>query len=194
MNIYDFDGTIYDGDSCKDLIIYGLKKYPKLTLKSLNKTIKLMNDYKANLIEFEIVKESLLSFIFKIDNYEDFIDEFVNINMKKIKPWYLSQKKEDDIIITASCDLWIDKFANKLGLKNIIATKIGKNGKLITKNCKGKEKVNRFRNQFSKLIPEGSYSDSEVDIPILEIAKKAFIVEGNKIIPYKKGYNFKHKK
>ena len=194
MNIYDFDGTIYDGDSCKDLIIYGLKRYPKLTLKSLNKTIKLMKDYKANLIEFEIVKESLLSFIFKIDNYEDFIDEFVNINMKKIKPWYLSQKKEDDIIITASCDLWIDKFANKLGLKNIIATKIGKNGKLITKNCKGKEKVNRFRNQFSKLIPDSSYSDSKVDIPILEIAKKAFIVEGNKIIPYKKGYNFKHKK
>ena len=73
-----------------------------------------MKDYKANLIKFEIVKESLLSFIFKIDNYEDFIDEFVNINMKKIKPWYLSQKKEDDIIITASCDLWIDKFANKL--------------------------------------------------------------------------------
>ena len=33
MNIYDFDGTIYDGDSCRDIVKYGLKKHPILTLK-----------------------------------------------------------------------------------------------------------------------------------------------------------------
>ena len=29
MNVYDFDNTIYDGDSTKDMVIYGLKKYLK---------------------------------------------------------------------------------------------------------------------------------------------------------------------
>jgi phosphoserine phosphatase len=194
MNIYDFDGTIYNGDSCQDLIIYRLKKHTILTIKSLVKTIKLRTKYKKGLIPFEVVKESLLSFIFKIDNYELFIDNFVNTHIKKIKPWYLSQKKNNDVIISASCDLWIDKFCHKLGLKNIISTNIDKDGKLISKNCKGKEKVRRFREIFKDAIPEGSYSDSEVDKPILEIAKKAYVVEGNKVITYIKGYNFKNKK
>ena len=29
MNVYDFDDTIYNGDTNKDLIKYSLKKYPK---------------------------------------------------------------------------------------------------------------------------------------------------------------------
>ena len=30
MNVYDFDDTIYDGDTNKDIIKYALKKYPKI--------------------------------------------------------------------------------------------------------------------------------------------------------------------
>ena len=30
MNIYDFDGTLYDGDSTFDFILYSLKKHPSL--------------------------------------------------------------------------------------------------------------------------------------------------------------------
>ena len=32
QNIYDFDDTIYIGDSTKDFILYCLKKYPKTML------------------------------------------------------------------------------------------------------------------------------------------------------------------
>ena len=39
MNVYDFDDTIYDGDTNKDLLKYSLKKYPLLVIKSLLKTI-----------------------------------------------------------------------------------------------------------------------------------------------------------
>ena len=30
MNIYDFDGTLYDGDSTFDFIVFSLKKHPAL--------------------------------------------------------------------------------------------------------------------------------------------------------------------
>lgn len=194
MNIYDFDNTIYNGDSCRDLVLFGLKKYPNFTIKSLIKAKKLNKDYKNNKIPFERVKEELLSFIFKINNYPKFINEFVNTHIKKIKPWYIARKSENDIIVSASYDLWIKKFAKILGIKHVIATKVDSKGKIIGKNCKREEKVKRLKSEYKNCVFETSYSDSESDIPILEIAKKAFVVEGNKIYIYNKSYKFKNKK
>ena len=194
MNIYDFDNTIYDGDSCKDIVLYGLKKYPKIAFKSLLKARIKNKDYKKKKIEFEIVKESLLSFIFKINDYQKFINEFVKSHMKKIKPWYLSKKKKDDIIVSASYDLWINEFAKKLGVKNVIATKVNSEGKIIGKNCKREEKVRRIKESFKNRTFMEAYSDSEADLPILKLAKVAYVVEGNNIIKYKNGYKFKNNK
>ena len=33
MNVFDFDGTIYNGDSSKDFFFYCLKHYPKIRKK-----------------------------------------------------------------------------------------------------------------------------------------------------------------
>ena len=194
MNIYDFDGTIYNGDSCKDIIIYGFKKHPSLVIKSLKKANKLNHDYKNGLVEFERVKEELLSFIFKINNYPKFINDFVSSHIKKIKPWYMSRKNENDIIISASYELWISAFARRLGIKYVIATRTDSDGKILGKNCKKEEKVNRIRSIFPNANILCSYSDSSSDIPMLEIANNAYVVEGNKLITYKKGYKFKNNK
>ena len=69
MNIYDFDGTIYNGDSCRDIIKYGLKKHPFITYRALKKAKKLNKEYENGLVSFEKVKETMLSFIFEIPNY-----------------------------------------------------------------------------------------------------------------------------
>ena len=194
MNIYDFDNTIYDGDSCKDIVMYGLRKYPRLTFKSLLKARIKNKDYKNKKIEFESVKESLLSFIFKINDYQKFINEFVKSHMIKIKPWYLSKKSKNDIIVSASYDLWINEFAKRLGIKHVIATKVSSNGKIIGKNCKREEKVRRLKEVFKNCKFTEAYSDSEADLPILKLAKVAYVVEGNNIIRYKNGYKFKNNK
>ena len=62
------------------------------------------------------------------------------------------------------------------------------------KNCKGEEKVRRLANTIPNAQIVTSYSDSESDLPILNLAKTAYVVEGNKLIPYVKGYKFKNKK
>ena len=192
MNVYDFDDTIYNGDTNKDIIKYGLKKYPKITIKALLRARKINKEYKRNLVVFERVKEEMLSFIFEIPNYPKFINDFVKEHMKNIKPWYLRNKSEHDIILSASYQLWISVFARELGVKNVIATKTDSNGKIIGHNCKNTEKVRRLQ----EMVPDLSniniaYGDSSNDIPVLDIAKNAFVVEGNKLIPYHKGYKFK---
>ena len=98
----DFDDTIYNGDTNRDILMYGFKKHPFLVLKALKKAKKLQNDYKRGVIEFERVKEAMLSFIFKIKNYPKFINDFVDSHMKNIKPWYLNRRTQNDIIISAS--------------------------------------------------------------------------------------------
>ena len=59
-------------------------------------------------------------------------------------------------------------------------------GKLISKNCKGKEKVIRYKENFNEKINE-FYSDSYSDTPLAKISNKAYMVKKNKIYDW----NFK---
>lgn len=193
MNIYDFDNTIYKGDTNKDILLYSFKKHPFKVIKALKKTKKLERDYKRGLITFERVKEAMLSFLFEIDDLDGYIEKFVSSHMKNIKPWYLSRKNDYDIVISASYELWIIPFCKKLGIRYVLATKTDKEGHIIGKNCKGEEKVKRLASTIPNAQIVTSYSDSESDLPILNLAKTAYVVEGNKLIPYTKGYKFKNK-
>ncbi len=194
MNIYDFDGTIYNGDSCRDIVKYGLMKHPFITLKALKKAKKLNKEYQNSLVSFERVKETMLSFIFEIPNYPKFINKFVLSHMKKIKPFYNSRKTQNDVIASASYELWISVFARNLGIKYVIATRTDFEGHILGKNCKGVEKVNRIRQVFPNATISCTYSDSSADIPLLEMSNVAYVVEGNKLITYKRGYKFKNNK
>lgn len=192
MNIYDFDDTIYNGDTNRDILMYGFKKHPFLVLKALKKAKKLQKDYKRGVIEFERVKEAMLSFIFKIKNYPKFINDFVDSHMKNIKPWYISRRTQNDIVISASYELWIMQFCKRLGIRYVIATKTDSEGRIIGKNCKGAEKLKRLASVIPNAVIVSAYSDSSCDIPILESARTAYVVEGNKLITYTKGYKFKN--
>lgn len=192
MNIYDFDDTIYNGDTNRDILMYGFKKHPFLVLKALKKAKKLQKDYKRGVIEFERVKEAMLSFIFEIKNYPKFINDFVDSHMKNIKPWYISRRTQNDIVISASYELWIMQFCKRLGIRYVIATKTDSDGRIIGKNCKGAEKLKRLASVIPNAVIVSAYSDSSCDIPILESARTAYVVEGNKLITYTKGYKFKN--
>lgn len=192
MNIYDFDDTIYNGDTNRDILMYGFKKHPFLVLKALKKAKKLQSDYKRGVIEFERVKEAMLSFIFQIKNYPKFINDFVDSHMKNIKPWYLNRRTQNDIIISASYELWIMQFCKRLGIRYVIATKTDSDGRIIGKNCKGAEKLKRLASVIPNAVIVSAYSDSSCDIPILEAARTAYVVEGDKLITYTKGYKFKN--
>lgn len=185
MNLYDFDDTIYDGDTTKDIILYSLKKYPSKVIKSLLKAKKLYSQYKKGQIKFKFVKEAALSFLFDIDNLNDYITKFVLSHMDRIKPYYLKQRRTDDIVISASYELWIVPFCHRLGIKNVIATRVDDYGKIIGENCKGMEKINRLRATMPNVKIDYAFSDDiKNDLPMLQYAKKGFIIKGNNILPF----------
>lgn len=186
MNIYDFDETIYDGNSLTDFLKYSFVNKPFIVILSLVKSTGLIIIYVFNKNNIEKLKSVMFSYMNKISNKVQFIENFVNQNKYKIKKWYKSNQRKDDIIISASCDFWIKPFCNSIGISNVIATKTNDKFEVIGKNCKSSEKINRLNEEYPNIDVNNAYSDSLSDTPMFEVAKKGYLVDKNKLVLFKK--------
>lgn len=182
MNIYDFDGTIYDGDSSLDFFKYCLSKNKKIILDIIPICFSLIL-YLLKFIEKEKFKSNFFRFVKRID-LDKYVDEFWKENDYKIKSFYKKNHLKSDIVISASPSFLLQPLVNKYNF-TLIATEVDKNtGKLIDKNCYGSEKVERLKEKGITKCDK-FYSDSLSDLPCALLAKKAYIVSKNKIISWK---------
>lgn len=185
MNVYDFDGTIYDGDSTLDFYLFCLRKKPLLICCVLKQVWGFIGYRfgKYNKTEF---KEVFFCFLDMLDNIDNYVDEFWNENECKIKSWYLNQHKKTDVIISASPEFLLGNVCKRIGIVNLIASDVDKTtGKFRQVNCKGDEKVRRFRQLFPQWVIENFYSDSLSDLPMAKLAKRAFFVQKNRMYLWK---------
>lgn len=180
MNVYDFDNTIYNGDSTFDFYIYCLRKHKEIfkLLPSLSKGFaKFYILKKGSKTEF---KENMYKFLQFIDTEKE-VRLFWDKHIDNIKEWYYIKQKADDVIISASPEFLLKPICKKLGIKHLIASNVSAdNGKYTGINCHGKEKVRLFKMQFNESIDK-FYSDSYSDTPLAKISKEAFMVKGQKI-------------
>ena len=152
MYIYDFDETIYDGDSSKDFFLYCFKLYPNIIMRIIPRFLFSCVLYKLKRIKKEQLKSVFFSFIRYIEDIQSIVDRFWEINYKKIKSWYLYNEHSQDVIISASPSFLLEYPCEKLGVKKLIATEVDiKTGKLIGLNCYGKEKIKRFKKKTTRL-------------------------------------------
>lgn len=96
-------------------------------------------------------------------------------------------KKGDVIIVSASYFPFLTYFGKEYKIKTIITNEFEyKNelftGRLVAKDCWGKEKVKRLIEEVNSFEDyySVSYSDSSSDLPILEVADKQVVVSRNK--------------
>lgn len=179
MNVYDFDKTIYDGDSTLDFYFFCLEKNI-LLLRYIFIQIYGFLLYKFGFCDKTKFKEYFYCFFKGIDDIDDYVEKFWEKHEYKIKKWYIEQQKKDDIVISASPEFILQPICCKLRIKMLIASKVNKkNGKYSGMNCYGKEKVVRYRKIFNNKPIEEFYSDSYSDTPLAKLAKKAYIVKNN---------------
>lgn len=190
MNVYDFDKTIYNGDSTADFYIYSLKKHKKIITLAPSLIFAFIKYYifkKGTKTQF---KEKMYMFLRYCDTERD-VESFWKENKKKIKGFYLEKQRDDDVIISASPQFLLAPVCKELGIKHLIASQVdSRTGKYSGVNCHGKEKVRRFYEKFGKAQIDEFYSDSYSDAPLAEIAGRAFIVKKETITDW----NFKDKK
>lgn len=180
MNVYDFDKTIYDGDSSIDFVKYCFKRNKK-SLLILPKFILLSFLYLIKICEKEQLKSSFFKVIVYFDNIDKLVEEFWEINEYKIKKFYKKNRKKSDIVVSASPEFLLKPIAEKYQF-TLIATKIDlKTGNVIGKNCYGREKIIRLKD-CGITSCKNFYSDSLSDEPIANISKNAYIIKGEEQI------------
>ena len=184
MNTYDFDKTIYAGDSSVDFYIYSLLRHPSLVSLWPSQAAAFFR-YKRGKCDKTAMKQVFFAFVKKIPDIESEVKRFWDKKEKKIYAWYLEQKADDDVIISASPEFLLGEICARLGLSAPIGSRVDKeSGAFEGKNCHDTEKVVRFREIYGDAKTEKFYSDSRSDTPMAAIADEAFFIRGGKPEPW----------
>ncbi len=196
--VYDFDRTVYSGDSAIDFYRFCLRQQPGL-LRYVPMQLFAGFLYFVKMVSKRSCKEYFFCFLKGIPEGEldSYVERFWKEHDNRLKEWYLDKNHENDVIVSASADFLLKPIMAKLGVPLLIATKVDpQTGKVYGKSCYGRQKVV----QFSEACPEGKiiefYSDSRSDAPLAKMAERAFKVKGDEIHswPYKKVFLKKEKK
>lgn len=180
-NVYDFDKTIYDGDSTAHFYFHCLKCHPQIAILLPYQGFFFFL-FVLHIISKTQFKEKLYTFLRFIKDIDAEVERFWEINHKGIKKWYLGHQDENDIIISASPEFLLKPICRRLNIKYLFASVVdSKTGKYTGINCWGDEKVRRLKKEMPEVEMQEFYSDSYCDQPLARIAKKSFMVTGEEL-------------
>lgn len=185
IDVYDFDGTIYDGDSTADFVIFCLRRHPdmiaglpRIAAAALRLALK-----KMNLTQFKSV---LFGEMAKRFDLEEEAAAFWRDMKTRVKlgPWFFDTPRDLPIVIaSASPEFELQHAAKILGVSTLIGTQCDvKTGQLTGLNCKGAEKIGRIREVMGDFEVRAMYTDdARADGPLLEMARERYIVTHGKV-------------
>ncbi|WP_374443736.1 HAD family hydrolase [Epilithonimonas sp.] len=186
LYLFDFDGTL----TYKDTMFLFLKFYDpaKFSVQFL-KHIPLFMLLKLKLADAETVKKSFISSILKGQSRyqiekkaQQFFEENYPAVFRENALDFISnidRAHTESYIITASLDLWVKPFAEKLDMKLLATQAEFKNdiftGNFVGKNCNKQEKVERVKieigdKKFGKII---AFGDTSGDKPMFKFANES---------------------
>ena len=187
--VFDFDGTITRKDTLLEFIRFSKGKWT--FLKGFAIYSPLLIAYKLGLYPNWKVKQKIFAYFFKGMKYNDFCmygDKFKSVvnsilDEEQIKRLRNHINKGDSVyVISASIEEWVSPWCHEFGVENVLGTKIEVlngivTGKFITKNCYGKEKVNRLleKEPERETYYLYAYGDSAGDKEMLEFADKGVL-------------------
>lgn len=175
---YDFDKTIYKGDSTVDFFFYMIFTRPYLLLFT-PWFLAVFALYGIRVLNKKRFKELVFFFVPWYSNIEGIVNKFWSHNANKIQDWYTRIRKDDDVIISASLSFVIRPALDMLNIKYYITTNYSiKTGKIIGDNCYGSVKQVEFTRIYPNKKLDAFYSDSLSDMSMFEISEKAYLVTG----------------
>ena len=188
MQVFDFDNTIYHGESTFDFAMFIIRRKKSL-LKYAPGIMRLLIKYKRckmNAVEFQNELEKFTGpFLQNKEFIKKSVQDFWQKNRKKLNPNMLAKIKKEDVILTCSPSFLIKEIESDLNTPNIVATEIDiEKGKIYFLNF-GKNKVKVFQEKFPKKKIQTVYTDSYNDKALMDVAKNAFLVKKGKCIKIK---------
>lgn len=188
MNAYDFDKTIMPFDSTALFTRWCLKRYKK-TWPRLPLLLAPGAGMLLRLSSKEAFKECLFRAVLSApEDLDAELAAFWRAHIDETHRWYLSRKRDDDVVISASPEFIVRPALELLGVHTLIGTRLDPaTGRIEGRNCHGPEKVVRFHRALGDAPLEEFYSDSLSDSPMARLAKKAYLVKGEQLRPWPAG-------
>ena len=178
MNVFDFDKTIFRGDSTAKFYKYCLRKYPGTWLHIPSMAGAFAKFYVLGKGTKTECKEKFYRFLVAIPDVDKAVDDFWSKNIDGVFDWYKKIHDETDIVISASPEFLLEGVCEKLGVAKMMASKVDKKtGRYEGENCHGEEKVRRFYEYLPEGVVDNFYSDSVSDAPLAKISKNAFVID-----------------
>ena len=178
MNAYDFDGTIFYSDCSIGFALWCMKRKPRLWFRWLPGMLKMLILYKQGKVKNYRLQREMFSYLTLIDDFDEQIERYWDKYEKKISPWYLAQKRDDDLIISASPSCIIAPIAGRLGV-NYAATEFDREFGVFTHNLMYAREKAKYIVDHDFPVIDNFYSDSLADTPLALCAQKAHLVKDN---------------
>jgi phosphatidylglycerophosphatase C len=179
MNVYDFDNTIFRGDSSAHFYLFCLWRHPRIARRLPGIAVDFAR-LRLGETDKTGFKTRLFGFLGDLDDVEALVEAFWAAHRGRIKDWYHAIRRPDDLVISAGPEFLLRPVCPRLiGSRIDPAT-----GAYSGLNCSGEEKVRRYRAAFGDAPIEAFYSDSMSDAPLARIAGQAYLVRGDRISPW----------
>ncbi len=191
LRVFDFDNTIYDGESGMDLFLHFLRLDTKGVFKYIPKFFEGFLKYKKGVITIDEVINKYGAFLKEYcDNFADSMEKeferFWDLNEHKIKSFYLNIHNEDDVIVSACPESLLKIICDRLEIKNYICSKVNFSTGEIQQICYKDKKVSLFKEKYGDVMIDEFYTDSVSDMPMIDISRNAYMVSGEDIRIVKK--------
>lgn len=185
MNVYDFDRTLFPGDSSIHFWRFCMKRHPSVLLVIPRATAAMIN-YKRGKLSWSGVMQTFFRFLRYIPDISQEVEAFWDKKLEKIHSWYLNEKKSsDDVIISAAPEFLISSAAKRLGVRYIATVMDSKTGIIDGgEECSGDVKLRRFTEEYGDAEIDEFYSDSYLDTPLAKMAVRAFMVFDGEVKPW----------
>lgn len=184
MNVYDFDNTLYDGESGIDMFFFYLKRRPSL-IRYAPAAFAGVVRYKLHQIDLDSVLERYAKivegFLDGIEDYQADARTFWDTHEHRIRDFYKPLQRPDDLIISASPEQSLEEICGRMGIRYWIGTRINEETSRLEFICFRENKVKAFKERYPGQRIENFYTDSMNDKPLMDLADHVFFMRKGKL-------------
>lgn len=183
MRVFDFDGTLYRGDSTLDFYLFCLRRQPHLIAWIPFQGCQMLRALFGRRGR-TAVKEGFYSFLRHIRSTEEFVESFWRLQEGKLNCCLVERIEGGDVVVSASPGFLLRPLCDARGWELIASEVDPQTGACLSPNCRGEEKVRRFREKFPWQEVSEFYSDSRSDAALASLSDRSFLVRGSKLLPF----------
>ena len=184
MKVFDFDNTIYKGESAFHFAFYMIR-HNKRIIRFIPMILVTTVGYKLCVLSKERLEDVINSiFAGVLDGTEspaELTAPFWKTHAKRLNHDILALIEPDDVIISASPDFMFEGIRDLLNTDRIVGTEVDIAAKKIIRFNFGDNKVKHYKEVYGDQKIDAFYTDSYNDKAMMEIAEEVYIVKKGKI-------------